>query len=269
MLDEEKAPEVQGQPTEAPVTANTGQADGQPAPLEDKFAGKSTEEVLKSYNELQKKLGEQATEVGELRSFRDQMDPVLQAVWADPELYQRLDDKIKEQRGFGAPKREETKKDGEQKKEIPAADLDTRRALENQIIADFERKYGVDQLAPNQKREMHVKIGNALADLADPGGRMTYADIVNTISLQKLPRYLENAYFIANKEALIETAKLEALTANKVNQQGSIGSIPSSSGMSSELELSASERETAQKMGIPVAKYLARKKEILETQKGV
>src|SRR3990172_3648297 len=169
MLDEEKAPEVQGQPTEAPVTANTGQADGQPAPLEDKFAGKSTEEVLKSYNELQKKLGEQATEVGELRSFRDQMDPVLQAVWADPELYQRLDDKIKKQRGFGA-----------------------------------------------QKREMHVKIGNALADLADPGGRMTYADIVNTISLQKLPRYLENAYFIANKEALIETAKLEALTANKV-----------------------------------------------------
>jgi len=268
MADEDTAPEA-GQPTEAPVTADTGQADLQPAPSEDKFAGKSTEEVLKSYNELQKKLGEQATEVGELRSFRDQMDPVLQAVWADPDLYGKLDNKIKEMRGFGVLAKEEAKEDGKGKTEVPSADLDTRRALENQIIADFERRYGIDQLAQNQRREMHVKIGNSLADLADPGGKMTYAEIVNTISLQKLPRYLENAYFIANKENLIETAKLEALTANKVNQQASIGSIPASSGMSSELELSASEREAAQKMGIPVAKYLARKKEILETQQGV
>jgi hypothetical protein len=261
MAEEQKVPAEGQTEQKAPVTPETGKAEvSQEAPSTSPYAGKSTEDLVKMYTELEKKLGEQSGELGEHRKYRDQMDVVLRAIYSDTDLYNKVDTKIKEQQGITTEVPKETKAP----EVAPTVDNDTRRAVENQIIADFERKYGLENLPPEKKREMHVKIGNALARLADPGGKKTYAEILNSISLQNLPSFLEDSYFIANKSELIETAKLEALTRNRENEGATIGSIPSSSGNSSSVELTPAERETAEKMRIPPDKYLERKKQIIK-----
>jgi len=259
MADEQKAPDSQGQPVQAPATPEAEKAEVKQEAPSNKFVGKGTEELVKMYSELEKKLGEQSSEVSESRKFREQMDVVLQAIWADKNIYDNIDKKICEMRGVPS----ETPKELSTQQPVSSVDLDTRRAMENQIISDFERKYGMDQLQPDKKREMNVKIGNALARLADPGGKKTYAEILESISLQNLPSFLGDSYLIANKDDLVEKAKLEALTQRRETEGAAIGSIPSSSGTSS-TELTPAEREAAEKLKIAPDKYLERKKQIIK-----
>ena len=267
MADEQPQAPQSGQPEKpkAPVTPDTGQAtDKQAAPSENKFAGKSPEELAKAYSELEKKLGDSSNELGELRKFREQMDVVLQAIWADQDVYNSVDKKIKEIRGVPVENGQtQTNVEGSPQITSPV-DTDTRRALEAQIIDQFERRYGLDGLDPTKRREEHTKLGTALAEMLDPGGTKTYQEILNSVSLARLPKYLENAFFLANRDELIEKEKLKALTQNRENEGAAIGSLPSSSGSASNLSLTAAEKEAASKMKISEDKYLERKKQIAE-----
>lgn len=265
MADETKETPKEGQSpeTKAPETPDSGQAKEttQAAPS-NKFEGKSPEELAKAYVELEKKLGEQSQELGESRKYREQVDVVLQAIWADKDIYNSVDKKIRELRG--APIQTDTNTN-EGKPEPQSNDTDTRKALETQIIDQFEKKFGLDQMESQKRRDMHTKIGTALAEMLDPGGTKTYQEILNDVSLARLPKYLDNAYFLANREEL-----QKSITQSKENEAGAIGSIPSSSGRTSDLTLSASERDVAEKMGVTEEKYLERKKQIAEqVAKGV
>ena len=221
------------------------------------------------YVSLEKKMGEQSSEMNESRKFRTQMDTVLQAIWSDQDVYDKLDSKIKQMKGVQTPEETQVALNGETpvtQTQQPTVDHEARRALEGQIISEFERKYGLNNLEADKKKEMHVKVGNALADLADPKGNKTYQEVISAISLEKLPSFLENAYFIANKSELVESAKLEGLINRREMDGAAIGSIPSSKGGSSDNVLTPRERETAKSMKIPEDKYLEKKKQILAEQ---
>ena len=265
MAEEAKSPvppeDKTGPAPEAPASgqAETKQQEA-PSELPEKFKDKSPQEIAKMYVELEGKIGDQSKEVGDLRDYQRKMDSVLQAIWSDPNIYNQVDLQIKKISGVELP---ETKppdekkipdKPEEKKAELPQPDLDTRKALESQIINDFFRRYGIDQLEPEKRREAQVKLGTALAEMHDPGGKKPYPQIMSEISLQKLPRFLENAYLIANKDSLTSQA------AGKTDE-GAIGSIPSSASTTAEsLTLSPAEREVAKKQGISEEKYLQRKK---------
>jgi len=257
----------------APEAPASGQAATKPqeAPSElpEKYKGKTQQEIAGMHQELEGKIGDQSKELGDLRSYQQKMDSVLQAIWSDPNIYNQIDLQMKKISGVDVPqaKPEEAKvpeKPGEKKPEEiapPAPDQDTRKAVEGQIIADFMARYGVNQLDPEKQKEMKGKIGVALAEMLDPGGKKQYSQILSEISLQKLPRFLENAYVIANKDSLTSQ------TVGKP-EEGAIGSIPSSASTTAEsLTLSPAEREIAKKQGVTEEKYLQRKKEILETEK--
>ena len=258
--------EGQAPPTEAPEP--TGQAPEPEikteAPLKpDKFEGKADEDVKKSYAELEKKFGEQSNEVAQAREVSEKMGVVLAAISADPQLYQSVENQIRKM--YNQPPIEDQVQQQNQQP-TPEKD-DTRRAVTNNIMDDFYRRYGVDKLEADKKKEVTTKIGVALAEMLDPGGTKNYNEILSSISLERLPRYLENAYYLANKEELIEQSKLEAIQQSRENEMATIGSIPSSSGMNGQMQLTQAERATAQKMGISEENYLKRKKEIaVQTQ---
>ena len=255
MADEQpQAPQGQPEPQVTPAPAPQEAVKPPEAPSENKFAGKTPEELAKSYQELEKKLGDQSNELGEHRKYREQMDLVLQAIWSDPTLYSTVDQQIRKLQG-GGQARDTSQPNGE----ASFAINDTRAAMERKIINDFEKEFGIDKLSTEDKQKAHAKVGQALRDLVDPNGSRTTTEILSSISLEKLPAFLENAFFVSNKETF-----LQEQTKRREAELGAIGSIPSSGGSSSELSLNDLERKAAQGMGIPEDKYKERKKQLLE-----
>ena len=244
-------------PTEAPLN------------LPEKFNGKSAEEIAKSYIELEKKLGDQSNTIEEGKKFQAQMDTVLQAIWADPDLYRKVENGVKKfTSGETIPetrKVEEPKKGDEEPKgaEVNPQISDLRVAQENQILKDFQSKYGYSNLSDKERKDSFTRLALALAELVDPSGSKPIKKILSEIPLAKLPRYLENAHFIANKEQVVAQAKRSALLSQQENEAGSIGSFAASSGKTEpSVTLTSREREVAQKMGISEEAYAKRKGQI-------
>ena len=266
MADEEKKEVPQGQPQEpapAPVAEPKAETQEAPSISKDVYTGKSVEDVAKMHSELEKKLGESSQEVGKLRDFKEKMDVVLNVLGQDPTLYNQVDNAVRKYQGLATEPVETN-----QQPTLPVRD-DTRRAVESQIIDEFERKYGINALPADKKKEQHQKIGASLAELLDPGGNKTVQQIIGDVPLDRLNRYLDHAYLLANRDQLVETAKLEALTKNREAEYGAIGGIPASGGTLSDITLTPAEREVARKQGIPEEKYLERKKQIATESKGV
>ena len=114
---------------------------------------------------------------------------------------------------------------------------------------------------------MSVKIGQELMEMLDPGGNKNYADILASISLERLPKYLEKSYNLATMDEKVkkvaETARAEA----QMGATGQISSIPSTGGVAEDVSLTPTDRANAQKMGVTDEKWLERKKQIIERNK--
>src|SRR3990167_5788172 len=151
MADEPKAPEV-GQAEQTPSPSQDGKVEQK---VETAPSIKSIEQVEKERAELEKKLGEQGRELGDLRKYKDQADQVFSTIWADQELYNTVDKKIKESRGINT---EEPKENGRTEAPQSTVDIDTRRAMEQRIVDEFSRKYGLDNLPPEKRREEYTKV---------------------------------------------------------------------------------------------------------------
>ena len=243
----------QGQPQTpvAPSQPVEGQAPKeQVAPSETKFDGKTPDEIYKSYKELEKKLGDQSKEIGDYRKLQDDFKVVAEAINSDPLLYRAVDEKIR-----GGQPQSQT--------ETPTVDVDNRRATEQIILNDFKKQFGIDKLPVEKQNESLGKIVNVVAELVDPAGKKPIREVLDTIPLDKLSRYLENGFYVANKDEYAEKVKLEALARSREADQGAIGSFSSSGVNSDTVSLTPEEKETAKKLGIPEDKYLLRKKEIV------
>ncbi len=80
MLEQPGQPEpTEPQPSPAPKDQ---EAQPEPTPATGKFAGKSATEIAKAYEELEKTLGKQAGELGNLRAENDQIKTYVQQVIA-------------------------------------------------------------------------------------------------------------------------------------------------------------------------------------------
>jgi hypothetical protein len=264
MADEEQTP-VAGQSevavAEAPVVPEAGQADSkQEAPKQDKFEGKSAEEISTAYKALEAKLGEQSKEVGQTRTqlaemsnTQQQLNYILQVIGSDPKLYQEVDKAV----------RKAANQQGAQTPTSFTSD-DTRTALESQIINDFSARKGIVNLPVEEQKQVHTKVGAILLDLLDPGGKQTVPQVLSNVSLQKLPRLLDYAYTIVANPAMIEQAKAQALAEKESAEQGAIGGIASGGDTTNEANLTREEREVAKKMGVSEEKWLEQKKKIIK-----
>lgn len=211
--------------------------------LPEKFKGKSASDIAKSYLELEKKLGSYSQTEKELQDWR-QLGKVIKQ---DPELVKALEAKVA----------------GEQKSEANGkANDDTRNALSNKIVGDFEKDYGIDRLSEDKRREMHKKIGEELADMLDPGGNKTTREILDSINLSRLPQYLGKAYRLATIDDEAEQNRAKGIIQARQNSEGTFSSMRSSGGQSQKTTLSPEEEATAKKLGISPEKYLEQKKKL-------
>ena len=270
MTDEKNSP---GTPdTEVPKTVPAGDTSGQTANVEaPKYKYKTQDEAEKAYSELEKKLGEQSTTVEEARNLKEQTDTLLRAIWSDPDLYRQVESGVKKYTsGESLPDRtipkSTDKKGDEEVKNVENVQIkDLKMAEENRVLDDFFTKYGYKSLSEKDRKESYQRLVVSLAETYDPGGKKKIQEILSEIPLAKLPRYLENAHFLGNKDQIIDRAKRSALLSQEDNNAASIGSFSSGSAdRSSTVTLSKAERETAGKLGISEEKYLKRK---IETMK--
>jgi hypothetical protein len=245
MADEEKkvSPETTPKEEEQPKKEES-------APK--KFLGKyeKPEEMESAYKELETKLGQQSEEVRQAREFAAVVQPLLDEIRTDPELFKQLDEKLrkKDQPAQSAPQAtNQTPDQGEM-----------RNVAQDLILARFEEKHGIDRMSPDERKASRQAIGDMVYELT--GQPFT------TVDLRRLGNTLENAYILANKDTLMEKSKLEALAQARGVEEGSLSSMPSSPGKSEET-LTSEESTVAEKMGLTREQYLEGKK-LLANRKG-
>lgn len=253
-VEEKKVPEVSDQ------GKSEDKAEALSQELPENLKGKSPEEITGMYRNLEKKLGEQSGEVAEARKTQEKMNTVLQAIWRNPDLYRGVEREIQAMASGQAVLTDRQPKGREEeagKTKEDSKDADIRRHLENQAIADFQTKFGIDKLSVGERQELMNKVSTAWANMLDPRGRKTKQELLSSVELDILPSQLENAYWLTQKDALLDKGKLPG------QDYASWGSVPSSSGRKDEgVELTAQERQIAEKLGIEPDKYLKRKQQI-------
>lgn len=248
MADEPNTPPANPAPTNPPAdpTPASGGAPASP-PASDAVA-------------LAKELGEAKAKLERLEKYQSEVDPVLQTIWADEEALKVVTDKHNKR--LGVTPTDPTTPDPTKPPPPSPVEVENRNAHIKSIVDKFSTDKGIDKLDPEAKKEINIKVGAMLQDMLDPKGNKNLQQIMEDVSLTKLPQFLENAYYLATKDSTvaeaIERGKREALG----QSVGVMGSIPSSAPNTSEVVLTPTEKETAAKMGIPEDRYLARKKEI-------
>lgn len=223
----------------------------------------------KEYLKMAEDLGQYRKKAEDFDEFQKRVNPVLETLLSDPELYKEVVRKHNKRLGIAVD--DDKSNDGKDDKGNPATPTppnpkndDTREALVNSITADFEKEFGLDKLAEDVRKEVNSKVIGELKDILDPNDNKTVVQVLQDVSLKKLRHYLEKAYYLATKDdqikAAVEAGKAEALGEGT----GIIGTMPSGSTTTQQTGLSAKEKEIARKMGVTEEKYLENKKKILE-----
>lgn len=246
-----------------------------PYNLPEKFKGKSTDEIVKAYVEAERKLGDMSTTVAEAKKLKEQTEVLLSAVWSDPDLYRQVENGIRKYMNGGklpevprGDKPDEKGDEGADKTEVDPTVMDLKTSEENRVLNDFFSKYGYKNLDEKSRKDAYARLTMAIAEMVDPGGNKPIAQILKEIPTSRLSRYLENAHFLANKDQLLDNAKKSALLDQRSNDSATIGSFATSSAQPTQgVELTARERQIAQKMGISEEQYAKRKAQISSENK--
>lgn len=213
---------------------------------------------------MAKELGETKAKLEAAQARNAVLEPVMQTIYSDEELLKKATE-IHNKRTGVAPKDEPKKDDKIATTPQPSAtEIDNRNAHIKLSVEKFSQDHGIDKLEKDKQAEINTRIGNELKEMLDPMGNKTLQQIMETVSVTKLPQFLEKAYFLATRNEQIESAKEEGKKIAAGESAGIIGSIPSSSITPDSVTLTAKEKEIAQKTGVSEEKYLENKKEILK-----
>jgi hypothetical protein len=247
---------VENQDANVPVSSNTGETSQSNTTvnsnLPDNLRGKSTEELASMYQSLEKKLGEQSNELGSARKLKQDMEVVLQAINSDPELYKTIEAKLSGKQDTNSVSDNGKKDNGEDKQtQVPS---DVRIAEQNRTINEFEGKYKLNELPSEKRQEINKRIALELADMVDPGGKKSIAQVIQGIPAHKLSSYLDKAYVLANIGPLMTSG----------SSNFDISSISSMAAASAKTEnknsLSPTEIKIAESLGMSVDDYAKNKR---------
>lgn len=239
MAEEEKKAPPEEKQAETPESKPEPAQEEWTTIVEGKY--KDPAEMAKAYKDLESKLGTQGSELAQAREFASVVEPLLDVVRNDPELFNTIDQKLRS-KGTSVS---DAPRDSKSQEEI-------RTAAGDLIISSFEKKYGLDQMNDGDRAEARRKIGEKISQLTGQG--------INQVDLRRLGPVLEDAYFLANKDKITDKAKLEALLAAEGNNEAVIPSVPQSGG-STEANLTPEEARVAAKMGLTREQYLEGKKQ--------
>lgn len=194
----------------------------------------SEADLAKAYKDLETKLGTQSEEIRKTREFAEVVNPLLEEIRNDPEIFKTLDEKLRK-------RSQPDNSQPEASKDVKDDRVDETRAIASDLILTrFEEKHGIDKLPDSERVQMRADIGKVIEQLTGKS--------FGNVDLRQLNAVLENAYLIANKDKLVNKEALIGAT------DASIPGIPSSSGKS-EAGLTSEEARVAERLGLTRDQY--------------
>lgn len=209
---------------------------------------KSKQDLWKSYREAEKKISQMGEEVKKSKYFQEQVTPVLEAVWKDDVILNRL----RSQAGFGADDGEQSPPaDGNQKNQPPkqtqrgqqpTVDPEARSALFAQTVQQFESSKGLDNLDEETRKDVRTKIGQQVAK---------WRGDLQGVPPSQLSGLLEDAYDVVSQRDENLKKMISTADSNEGQDQGAMPSTPSGSGSEKkgDVKLSPEQIKVAKRMG--------------------
>ena len=218
-------------------------------------AGATPEQIA-----MAKELGETKAKLEILEKYQTEVDPVLQTIWSDEDTLKAVTEKHNKRLGVTPA---DPKPAAPTAPAAPSAvELENRNAHIKSIVDKFSADKGIDKLDEEAKKQMNTKVGAMLQDMLNPKGNKNLQQIMEDVSLTKLPQFLENAHYLATKDERENQAREQGKQEALGQAVGVVGSMPASSVNPEQINLTPKEKDIATKMGISEERYLARKKEI-------
>lgn len=248
MSDEDKSVETQEttETTETPTDPDQSQTDKSEetqAPsqeLPEKFKGKDVKDIVKSYEELEKKLGETSQTVQEYEKAQKTISEWEALLTRNPDLHEAaLKARQKELGKTG---------DGEAKK--PATTSESDQFLRNRTLSEFRQSLG--KYNKDKQDELFKGTAKEFMELRDPGGTKDFLTLVRETPLEQLDGLIQKSFFLATMDSAAQTTQPDF---------ASIGSMPSSTQKSSSNDLTEDEKAAAEKIfGMTPEEYKKYKK---------
>ncbi|MGH2613201.1 MAG: hypothetical protein ACRDFB_09180 [Rhabdochlamydiaceae bacterium] len=263
MADEElKNSDPQGQSAHnSQEPADAAQSQEIQDQLPEKFKGKSAGDIAKSYLDLEKKLGEQSDYNQTKAQLTDRTKQIQQwealgkVIQANPALYYQIESAIKNQT---PSQRSQVQPDNKSELEL----TDVKLATQNQIIGQFEGRFGINDLPTEDRDSLKQRVGRELHSLVDVKRSKPFEQVLAEIPLDQLPLYLEKAYRLATDDDDKERQRMKGMLEARKNNQAAFSNNTSRSIATNQTELTSEEKNVARRLGIGEEKYLKQKQEI-------
>lgn len=247
---EDKATDIKPEVT----SSGPAQVADKPAVTEDelpeKYRGKTAKEIAKMHQEAEKALGAHSQELGSSRKEIENWRVLGQLIKSRPDLAKEIEREIEKLEGKPATT------------ETPAVRDDTRIATEQIIIDKFEQQFGLTTLPAEKRALLNKKIGQELSEMLDPSGKKSVSQILNSISLNVLPKFLEKAYKLATGNDREEQIRVETYLTARQNSEASFGGMPSSSARGNAITLTEKQKAAARGLKISEEDYIKQLQEL-------
>ena len=238
--------------TQAPATDNPdkkqdpSQSEGNGQESKKLYAGKyeTVEALEEGYKNTSGQASTMAEKVKEYEKALEEYDPIIRAVWSDPELVKQVQDKLS-----GKKTETKTQPNNSGSDLVDSASNAQLRVvmkqMETMTLENFFEKKKIDKLPEEEQEQVKKGIGQYLKDIVDP----------SHIDIQKLPKQLDAAYTLY-KASLGESDRKDDDGEDYANELGKTGQSPSSSSQSTRTTpLTAEEKKVAQRMGLSEKDY--------------
>jgi hypothetical protein len=202
---------------------------------------KSASELAKAYKDLEKKFGETSEEIKKSREFAQIVQPLLDEIRADPEIFDKLDKKLRD-------KNDPKNKDNKDDKKDTKANEEARETMSNLIVTRFEESHKFSEMTKDEQADLRKKIGTEIMELT--GLKLEQID------LRRQEQILEKAYKLVTNE---NKSSSSTDSNDDAPFDGAIGSLNSSQGKGQKT-LSSEEAKVAEKLGLTREQYIAGRK---------
>ena len=193
--------------------------------------------LWESYKEANKKISSQGEAIRNAEKFEQDVAPILEAIWSDPDLLKTIQAKF----NSNTPQKpQNTNKNDGDNKPVNTTDIETRKVVQGQVVAKFEAGKGLDKLDEESQKEVRKIIGSVMGRWVKPG---------QDIPLDKLEGYLQDAYDVALRRNKKLKDILESGSQGNANAAGEFSSSSSGgSHKSGEVRLTPEQEKVADRM---------------------
>lgn len=211
-----------------------------------------TPDYAKQLSDLQNTISDQGKTIEQLQEYVRGSSTIITTLASDPELKTAFQGSFARQNGLSGQQPQQTTPQNPNSQPTQTSDegptIEAVKELKEErrgdIIRQFERDYGIDQLPKEEQAQAKQKIATYLSE---------FGRDVTSIPVTDLRSNLDKAYIgSVGVDKLREEGKLEGIATMRQNAQGTFGSFPSGApqGVDQEGKLTEKQQEWVSKLRV-------------------